>query len=314
MHEILKDQQMVDTFSGCHIIILCYCFLAGGSGRYFWRMFLGQLSSLASNSFDPRSRHKNLYDWSFIVEEIDQFLSHSWHGNHRWKSLDAHSCQKRIARMHSGHAGSPVFVPDGVFPPRSWNAKVCCLWWRCFRIHLSMVSHNWNAGGKCNLDPSQAATHRLFGHRMHWPDICCYKGRRGFEYGCIPAKLEIYAGIVGQQLRAEVGGLFFSGFCVFLFVFFLVFLASIGFLVSVGFLASVCFWLLLALASIGFLASIAFLGILASSDFLVFVGFCWLFGFCWFWLLLVFWLCWPFKISKCDKELYRTSGFGLALA
>ena len=84
------------------------------------------------------------------------------------------------------------------------------------------------------------------------------------------------------------GGLFFSGFCVFLFVFFLVFLASIGFLVSVGFLASVCFWLLLALASIGFLASIAFLGILASSDFLVFVGFCWLFGFCWFWLLLVF--------------------------
>lgn len=87
MHEILKDQQMVDTFSGCHIIILCYCFLAGGSGRYFWRMFLGQLSSLASNSFDPRSRHKNLYDWSFIVEEIDQFLSHSWHGNHRWKVL-----------------------------------------------------------------------------------------------------------------------------------------------------------------------------------------------------------------------------------
>ena len=69
-----------------------------------------------------------------------------------------------------------------------------------------MVTHNWNAGGKCNLDPSQAATHRLFGHHMHRPDICCYKGRRGFEYGCIPAKLEIYAGFVGQQLRAEVGG------------------------------------------------------------------------------------------------------------
>ena len=51
-------------------------------------MFLGQcLYSLAGKSFDSRPRHKNLYHWSFIVQEIDQFLSHSWHGNHRWKGL-----------------------------------------------------------------------------------------------------------------------------------------------------------------------------------------------------------------------------------
>ena len=126
-----------------------------------------------------------------------------------------------------------------------------------------MVTHNWNAGGKCNLDPSQAATHRLFGHHMHRPDICCYKGRRGFEYGCIPAKLEIYAGFVGQQLRAEVGGgclfLDFVFSCLYFFLFFWL-LSDSWFLLA--------FWLLSA------------------------SGFCWLFGI--YWLFFFYCFSWHF--------------------
>lgn len=35
----------------------------------------------------PRPRSKNFYEWSFVVHEIDQFLSHSWHGNRVRKAM-----------------------------------------------------------------------------------------------------------------------------------------------------------------------------------------------------------------------------------
>lgn len=34
-----------------------------------------------------KPRSKNFYEWSFVVHEIDQFLSHSWHGNHVRKAM-----------------------------------------------------------------------------------------------------------------------------------------------------------------------------------------------------------------------------------
>ena len=48
---------------------------------------VGVLVVLSKWTANPRPRSKNFFDWSFVVQEIDEFLSHSWHGNQLWKAM-----------------------------------------------------------------------------------------------------------------------------------------------------------------------------------------------------------------------------------